>query len=148
MDAEDFDYDDGRTWSATILRVPGVHKTHKIRYRPLSNPARAVALDASRRMDADDANVMLCKLLAGQIREWTLRKLVDETWVPMPITWENCLVLKPILQNRLFAIVLWGNPGDVDPEDPDIVNATPDWGANMGQAQQLTWVVFLVSFGD
>lgn len=104
--------DDGYTESAYIAAVPGIHGEHRVRYRPMTHQQRYVIGSGVRGKSAAESSNLVASAVAGQIVEWDVR---DAGGQLHPITPSGAARLKPMLLERLYAIVSGSDSGDVDP---------------------------------
>lgn len=108
--------DDGYTLDAYISALPKVHNAVRISFRPTYVTDRALLVEANRKLDEKKFAVHLSDWAAKHLVSWSIQEKVGGQLVPMPITTENILKLKPQLWSRLTTIVCWGDGGDQDPE--------------------------------
>jgi hypothetical protein len=112
--------DDGYTLSAYYQPNPRVHGPIRIKYRPTPILDRATLLEVRNTTNEKTFSLYLSKWMQTKIVGWSI-KIVNAhgELVPMPITAENILQLKPPLWKRLVDTVCWGfDGGDEDPEVP------------------------------
>lgn len=110
--------EDGYTEDGYIAEQPRLHPALRFRYRPLLSTERAQAMrDMERALkspNAKQSEIVSARLMAERILEWDLRNGQGEV---VPVTEEFLLKVKPVLSNRLYAIVILGaSPSDEDPE--------------------------------
>lgn len=119
MSTEVLDYfpeEDGYTLSAYIKEFPRVNNAVRIRFRPVDLIERAVLIAFKDRSYEKLITEKLSEALASRITEWTVMKREAGMLVPLEISKENILRLKPALWIRLVNIVIWGiDGGDLDP---------------------------------
>lgn len=113
-----FPDEDGYTLSAYIAGVPRLHGPVRVRYRPTEQLERAVLLEVNQNHSEKEVTKKFAAVMASKLSEWDVEQLgPSEVMIPMPITPENMLRLKPALWIRLINIMLWGaDGGDVDPD--------------------------------
>ena len=102
---------DGYDELGYIRPVPRIHLGLRFRFRPLLVEERSRLVEAAGKMRGDAYDRKCAAELAGKLLEWDLRDGADEA---VPLTPANLLRLKPQLFQRLFAIVLGSEAGDLD----------------------------------
>lgn len=90
----------------------------RFRYKPTDVLERAVVIQVNSDHAEKVSTKMFARLLAEKITEWDIKvKVPGGEMVPMPISPENLLALKPTLWVRFLNVVLWSHDaGDVDPK--------------------------------
>lgn len=113
--------DDGYTLSAYISARPLLHTAARFTYRPTSVQDRALLIDVNRQVDEKRFSTHLSDWIASHIVTWDLtKKAKDGVSIPLEITSQAVMSLKPQLWLRLVNIVCWGSDGgDPDPEWTD-----------------------------
>lgn len=109
--------DDGYSEDAYIAPKELVHNAVRFTYRPTPVEERALMIDVNRSVDERRFAVHCSKFLASRIIRWDIVENTPNGSVPMPLTVDNVIRLKPALWMRLVNIVIWGTEGgDPDPE--------------------------------
>ena len=107
--------DDGYTLDAYIQALPKVHNEVRLSFRPTYVTDRAQLVEANRKLDETKFAKYLSEWTAKHLVSWSIHQKVKGVMIPMPITAENILKLKPQLWTKLTGIVCWGEGGDQDP---------------------------------
>ena len=112
--------DDGYTLDAYIEPVRLLHNAVRFSYRPVDILERAVLVEINRSLSEKDVNGRFADVMAKKLTKWDVQQRTkDDTLIPLPITKNNLLRLKPSLWVRMLNIVLWSvEGGDLDPAMP------------------------------
>jgi len=120
--------DDGYTLDAYIGPLQMLHNAIRFSYRPVDILERAIFVEVNRSGSEKDVNSKFAEVMAKKVTEWDIQQRTkDGTLIPLPVTRNNILRLKPSLWVRMLNIVLWGvDGGDLDPDIPrdEILKAT------------------------
>lgn len=112
--------DDGYTLPAYIAPLQMLHNAVRFTYRPVDILERAIFVEVNRKGSEKLVNEKFAEAMAKKLTEWDIQQRTkDGTLLPLPITKNNILRLKPALWVRMLNIVLWGvDGGDLDPDIP------------------------------
>jgi hypothetical protein len=110
--------EDGYTLPAYIKASPMLHKEVRLTFRPTPVEERGVIMDCFRSLGESKSSSYVAEMLASKIKSWNLTIPGPENIrLPMPITQDWILRLKPAIWIRLVSIVIWGTDGgDLDPK--------------------------------
>lgn len=100
--------DDGYTESGYIAALPGLHGEVSFTFRPLTHAQRNAINGKIRDKQSGGETDLIAAALAKFVKSWSLGQ---------PITKAQVAQLRPVLLERMFAIVAGYAPSDTKPGD-------------------------------
>ena len=107
--------DDGYTEPGFVRGVPGLHPDCGFAFRPTLTEEVEKLLGATEDKPGQVIEQLHARAIAGHITTWDL---ADAAGKALPITVANVLRLKRRLLQRFRAIVIFGEPTDINPTWP------------------------------
>lgn len=107
--------EDGYTEPFFIKEIPGIHSDVRGKQRPMLHQERYVIDERLRSVKSTEQSRVMIESIVRHVAEWDLK---DRSGEPVKITYDSAKVLKNLLIERLYRIVLGVDAGDEDPERP------------------------------
>lgn len=107
--------DDGYSLTRYIQAEPRMYEAARFTFRPVTPLRRARLVMRKEGLPVDALLIALCDAVAQRIISWNCK---DQRGNVLGVTSESVQILHPVLQQRLFNIIIYSSEGgDLDPEE-------------------------------